>query len=140
MSEQIQEIYRNVKIVLDEKANRWGYCANRQRWTSETIDCARRKIDSLLDDEPQHNGANTNIYCDGQNYFVTGCPACDLAELKFMTPRIRRAKELADKLAGLGMTDTDYHADLWKISAKGNLNGQLLRIQELTGSREHWWL
>ena len=130
MREPVSEVYRNVKITLDEKANRWGYCANRQRWTSSSITDARRKIDSLLDSEPQHNGANTNLYCDGRLFFVTGCPACDLAYEKHMKPRWERAKKLASELTTSGMSEVYYHADLWKIWAEGLFNGRKVRVDE----------
>lgn len=88
----------------------------------------------------KHNGANTNLYCDGKIYFVTGCPACDCAYDEQMKPRWARAKVLAAELAAAGMTDTDYHADLWKINAKGTINGRLVKVQELNGSELAWWL
>lgn len=126
----ITETYRDVTITLDEKENKWRYCANRQRWTSTSVVDARRKIDSLLDDEPQHNGANTNLYCDGQLVYMGGCPACEIAQKKFMAPRWEQGKKLAQELIEAGMSEVHYHADLWKVWAEGLFNGRKVRVQD----------
>lgn len=137
----ITETYRDVKITLDEKAGKWGYCANRQRWTSTDVAGARRKIDSLLDDEPQHNGANSNLYCDGQTFFVTGCPACDASHERIMKPRYEDARLLGEQLKAAGVENVDVAADLWKISAKGDFHGRTIRVQDISDKNaKFWWI
>lgn len=78
----------------------------------------------------KHNGANTNLYCDGRTHIVHGCPACDKSYQDIMRPRWARARELCVQLIAAGMSDLKYSADLWKICASGIFCGRVIHVEE----------
>ena len=89
----------------------------------------------------KHNGANTNLYCNGSTVFVTGCPACDAAHKRIMKPRHENARLLGEQLGAAGVENIDVAADLWKISAKGDFHGRTIRVQDISDKdKTCWWV
>ena len=125
--------YRGITLKWDEskKPFRWVFAVNRQGWTCGTFAAAKKRIDQSLDKDTQHNGGNTNLYCDGRIQFVTSCPACEEARIALMKPRWARAKSLGADLSERGFTEVTHGASLWEIVADGVLNGRKVHIEEV---------
>lgn len=124
------ETYRDVPIELDGRTRKCQFALNRKVWAGGTLKSIRKEIDRIYKEDVFHNGANTNLWCDGVSTFVTGCPACDLAHKAIMKPQWGRAKTLSSELVAAGMANVQYHADLWKIWAEGLLNNRMVRVEE----------
>lgn len=91
---------------------------------------------SALQANLKHNGANTNLYCDGRLFFVHGCPACDEMYEATMKPRWEEAKRLAVQLQALGFSELTIYADLWRLGVTGTFSGKRLKVENITGKDE----
>ncbi len=61
----------------------------------------------------KHNGANTNLYCDGDLYFMVGCPACSRsAWLHAFIKGVITSKEIGN---GAGGGRDDRHRLLCRL-------------------------